>query len=308
MTNKYNSEYEKRFTNSTDAVKRVDLLKAIDLSTISDSELATKINSFFKIIPFTSGTIPAGSELFRARVNSKEKHFDLVSDIYAPPSHLIKKYGRANKPNERVFYCASNFKLAAIEVLQDLKNSPNPANEVAFLTVGIWKTKVDLHIGSIYDDPKVHKLRSDIYESFQENQKILFNGNVSNDTAIANSILLQYFAEEFTKSKIRGDYDYKVSNYYISSLRKANDFISPKYSSEKFDGVNYPSVAMKYKGDNQAIFIESADSKLEFVNALQIICANLDFENGDFLPGIMHEAESIIDNKITWKSEIYIHG
>lgn len=305
MNKKHNTEYESRFTRPSDAVRKVDSLKIVDLSTITDLELSKLINSYFNIIPFTSGKVPAGTELFRARVNFNKEPFDLVTDIYTPPSHLIKKYGRANKPGERIFYSASNFKLAAFEVIQDLKHSFNPSREVAFLTIGIWKTKVDLHLACILDDPKIHKLRQDIHDSFQANQKILFNGNISTDTAISNNILLQYFAEEFIKSEIRGDFDYRVSNFYISSLRQANGFVAPRYSSEKFDGVNYPSVAMKYKGDNQALFIESADNKLEFVNAIQVICANLDFENGDFMPGILHEAETIKDGRITWKREIY---
>lgn len=305
VNKKHNTEYESRFTSPNDIVRKVDSLKTVDLSAITDLELSKLINSYFNIIPFTSGKVPAGTELFRARVNSNKEPFDLVSDIYVPPSHLIKKYGRANKPGERIFYCASNFKLAAFEVIQDLKYSFNPSREVAFLTIGIWKTKVDLHLACILDDPKIHKLRQDIHDSFQANQKILFNGNIGTDTAISNNILLKYFAEEFTKSEIRGDFDYRVSNFYISSLRQANGFVAPRYSSEKFDGVNYPSVAMKYKGDNQALLIESADRKLEFVNAIQVICANLDFENGDFMPGILHEAETIKDGRITWKKEIY---
>lgn len=305
MNQKQSSEYERRFTKPDDAVARVNLLKSLDLSTITDSELSKLINRYFNVIPFTSGIIRAGTEVFRARISSKNEPFNLVSDIYAPPSHLIKRYGRANKPGERIFYCASNLKLAAFEVIQDLKHSINPAREVVFLTIGIWSTKQDLHVACILDDPKVHKLRQDIHDSFKENQSILFNGNISTSTAISNNVLLQYFAEEFTKMEIRGDFDYRVSNYYVSSLRQANEFVAPKYNSDKFDGVNYPSVAMKYKGDNQAIFIESADSKLEFVTALQVICVNMDFENGDFLPGILHEAESINNNKITWKKEIY---
>lgn len=305
MDKKSQSEFESRFTRPDDAVRRVDSLKALDLSKVSDSELSKQINNFFNIIPFTSGTIPAGTELFRARVNADKEPFQSLSDIYSPPSHLIKKYGRANKPGERIFYSASNFKLAAFEVIQDFKHSFNPSRETPFLTIGIWRTKVDLHLACILDDPKIHKIRNDIHEGFKLNQEILFNGNINEETAISNNIIMQYFAEEFTKSEIRSDLEYRVSNFYISSLRQANNFVAPEFSSEKFDGVNYPSVAMKYKGDNQAIFIESADNKLEFEKALLVICANLDFENADFTPGILHETESIKDGRLTWKKEIY---
>jgi hypothetical protein len=305
MNKKHNSEFERRFTPPIEAIKRVNSLKAVNLSTITDEELSKLINSYFNIIPYSTAKVPVGTELFRARINIKNEPFDLVSEIYAPPSHLIKNYGRANKPGERIFYCASNFKLAAFEVIQDLKYRLNPKREIAFITIGVWKTTVELHLACIIDDPKIHKIRQDTLDGFQAGQKILFNGNISPDTAISNNIILQYFAEEFTKKEILEDFDYLVSNFYISSLRQANAIIAPKYSSEKFDGVNYPSVAMNYKGDNQAIFIESADGKLELVNAIQVICANLDFENGDFNAGIIHEAESVMNGRIIWKKEVY---
>lgn len=303
--NKYNSEYEQRFTKPKDAIQKIDSLKKLDLSKISDGELKELINSYFNIVPFTGGTIPAGTELFRARVNIGEKPFNTVSDLYAPPAELISKYGRLNKPNERVFYCASNFKLAAFEVIQDLKYSFNPSREVAFLTIGIWRAKKDLHLACVHHDPKLHDIRKDILEAYEKNQKILFNGNISEQTAISNNLILQFFAEELTKDNLKGDFDYKISNFYITTLKEANKYVAPQHESSKFDGLNYPSVAMKYKGDNQAFFLESADTKLEFVNAIQIICANLDFDNGDFLPGILYEAESITDGNIIWKKELY---
>ena len=300
------ADFEKRFTKTSDALKHIEKLKLIDLTRVTDSELELIINRCFNIIPFTSATIPKGTQVFRARVNiNNGKPFNYLHEIYAPPSKCIKKYGRANKPCERVFYCSSNLKLAAFEVIQELKNKCNPRNEVVFLTIGIWKTKVDLHVSNIIYSPVLHKLRDDILTSFQQSQKDIFDGTLDDDTKTASSLLLQFFAEEYTKNNIKTDADYRISNYYINSLRNANSFIAPQFSSEKFDGINYPSVAMKYKGDNQAIFIESANDKLEAVNALQVICSNIDFENGDFTPGIMHEAKSIIDDIIDWKTELY---
>lgn len=305
MNNWNQEEFEKRFTEPVDAIRKVDQLKSLDLSTKSDDEIKDLINSYFNIIPFTSGTIPAGSELFRARLNQNDQPYNSIEDIYAPPAQVVKGYGRVNKPGERIFYSASNFKLAAVEVIQDFKYSFNPKQEVAFLTIGIWRTMVDLHVASIIHDPKIHELREDIKKDYKSNQDLLFNGMIKNETALASNILLQFFAEEFTKADIKGDYEYKISNFYISSLREANNHIAPQFQSEKFDGIDYPSVAMKYKGNNQALFIDSVDDKLEFTNAIEVICSNMDFDKGDFLLGILHEAESIEEGKIIWKKELY---
>jgi len=300
------TQFESRFTKTSECVKHIDELKKLNLFEITDKELKTKINNCFNIIPFTSALIPAGSELFRARLNINDNPFTSVEDIYAPPADKIKKNGRANKAGERIFYCASNFKLAAFEVLKDLKHSFNPKSKVASLTIGIWKIKVDLHVSNITYSEKLHSLREDILLAFNETQKTLHdNGNLSDDILTSNKMILEYFAEEFIKDNIKDESDYKVCNYYVSALKTSSKLIAPQYSSDKFDGINYPSVAMKYKGDNQALFIESADLKLEIVNAIQVLCGNLDFEKGDYTAGILHEADSIINGEITWKNEIY---
>ncbi|MDP3443346.1 MAG: RES domain-containing protein [Ignavibacteria bacterium] len=300
------AEFEKRFTKTSDAIKHIEQLRRIDLSSITDTELDQRINNYFNIIPFTSAIIPKGKQVFRARVNiNNGESFNYLNEIYAPPSSCIKKYGRANKPGERVFYCSSNIKLASFEVIQEMKDKINPKNESIILTVGIWQTKVDLHVSNIIHSAVLHKLRDDILSAFQQSQKDLYNGNLTHDTKTASNLLLQFFAEEFTKNSIKSDTDYRISNFYINSLRKANRVVAPQFNNEKFDGINYPSVAMKYKGDNQAIFIESADDKLEAINAIQVICSNIDFENGDFIPKITHEAKSIIDGRIYWEDELY---
>ena len=64
---------------------------------------------------------------------------------------------------------------------------------------------------------------------------------------------------------------------------------------------------MLYKGDNQALFHETTVNKIELVNAIQVICGNIDFKNGNFTAEIMHEAEKIENGDISWKKEIYKH-
>lgn len=302
MKNKfqYNSRYEERITHPVDAIKKIRYLKTLDLSRINDLELTNLINDSFNIIPFTSALLPAGSKLFRARINNNGNHFIYTNDLYAPPSSCIKEYGRANKPGERIFYCSSNLKLAAFEVLTNSQVYLNRSLEDIKISIGIWQTKMNLHVASIYDNPKLHTLRKDILDEYLINQEMLFNGNISFNAAVSNSLLLQFFAEEFTKCDTKSNCDYRISNFYISSLRQSNSCISDEFFSDKFDGLNYPSIAMKYKGDNQAIFIESADSKIELINAIEIKCMNLNFCNGDFDPFIINETKLISDGKIFW--------
>jgi hypothetical protein len=176
---------------------------------------------------------------------------------------------------------------------------------VAFLTIGVWKVLEPLHVANIIDSPALHSIREDIKRNFEKHQKLLNSRHLTNEIVTANNLLSQFFADQFTKREIKSHYDYKISALYTRRLRIMNQHIAKKFESNKFDGINYPSVAMKYKGDNQAIFIESAKKKLKLVNTIQVVCSNLDFDNANFVAGIIHEAKSINDGKIVWKEEIY---
>jgi hypothetical protein len=299
------NQLENSFPKTDDVIKFINEISNINLNEISYEELEARIHSNFRYIPITDCFIPAETNLFRARVNQNNVPYSLVKDIYLPPKKLIDKYGRANRPGQQIFYCASNYKLASFEVIQDLKNSFSPAMEVAYLTVGIWKTKSKLHLANIIDSPFLHQLRDDIKKHYKKIQSMLNNGNLSKELVDSNNLISQFFSDEFTKEEIKSHLDYKISALYANSIIAMNKIIAKEYSKEKFDGINYPSVAMKYKGDNQAIFPNSAQSKLELTNSIQVLCGNLNFEKGDFTGGIIHEAESIENGNIKWKDEIY---
>jgi len=304
-SNNLNTEFHKRFTKVKDALQFIEAVEKLDLSKISDDELGEMIDQNVPIFPYTSATIPAGTKLFRARLNKKNKPYLKTKDIFIPPIDKINEYGRANKPHEQIFYCASNFKLAAFEVIQDFRYSLVPQKEIAFLTIGIWKTKIDLHVASIVHSPFLRKIREDINEHYNEIENILNGEHHNREFATAGNLVFQFFADQFTKHKIESHCDYRISALYSRRLRHANSVISEHYQNEKFDGINYPSVAMAYKGDNQALFFETASEKLELVNAIQVVCGNIDFKNASFTVKVLDEAERIKNGNIQWKEEIY---
>ncbi|MES2656065.1 MAG: hypothetical protein V4620_10780 [Bacteroidota bacterium] len=307
MENDDSKQFHESFIKASDALDAINELNKLDLSEIHETDLEKILNDKFRWFPITHDTIPAGTELFRARVNINRQPFNKVADIFAPPSDCIMTYGRANRQGERIFYCASNYKLATLEVVQWLKKNRFPNKEIVFLTMGIWRTKVDLNVACIIDSPILHETRSDINEFYKEVQKSLNRGDLSQDLVNANNLISKFFSDQFTKDNISSHHDYKISALYTSTIKEGNNYIAPQFKNEKFDGINYPSVAMKYQGDNQALFIETAQdtNKLEIINAIQLMCYNIDFENGDFMDGTLHEAQEISNGIIKWKEEIY---
>ena len=75
---------------------------------------------------------------------------------------------------------------------------------------------------------------------------------------------MHFFCEEFIKENIITPNDYKYSALYAH-------YIEEQLGSF-YDGINYPSVACKYDGDNQAIFLRSANLKLKQVGCMEILC------------------------------------
>lgn len=296
--------YEDRLPDPLDVLSSIDKLRNLDLTKISDDAFADLVTNYFNITPFNYSTAPANSLIFRARLNKGMEPFSSVKKIYVPPADKIKNYGRANKPGERVFYGAANYCLAAYEVLQDKQNNFITKDKRFLLTVGVWKVLSDFNILNIIDDTKIHNIRPDIFQTYQESQKSIFRGILKETkglkAAISESLMMKYFAEEFSKKRTKKDPYYRVSNFYISSLKKGSQLISPKYQDKIFEGINYPSVAMNYKGDNQAIFIESADKKLELVDVLLVQFRDIDFKEINFKAEILGKAKSIINDKIVW--------
>lgn len=305
MNKHFNKEFHDRFTKLKDTINYIEELENLDLSKIEYKELENLIDERFPYIPYPSATIPAGTEVFRARLNEYKDPFTKVEDIFIPPANKIVEYGRSNKPNEQVFYCASNFKIATIEVIQDYQNNPFAQKDMAFLTIGIWKTKFDLHVGDITHSPLLRKLRKDISASYDQMEKILNSQHHNKDFAESGSLILQFFADQYTKRDITSQHEYKISALYSSRLKQGNNYVPPRYAKDKFDGINYPSVAMSYKGDNQALFYETAKEKLELVNTIFVMCGNINIANSSFTPAILHEAKNIVDGIIEWDDKPY---
>jgi hypothetical protein len=299
------AKWESRVPKPADVLRGIRALESIDLKLMPDYALRTLLNGYFPVFGYSSGTIPAGTLLFRARPNKDPRFWDKVSDIHYPKPDYVRSYGRANSPGKPIFYCSSSLHQTAFETLQNLKYSTSLEREIGQITVGVYEVKSPLHVAMIIDSPVLHGIRNDIRSAHEEAQAVLSKNNQLADTTIAQNLISQFFAEQFTKSDIQTPDDYKISVQYTNAIREMNKAMAPEYHSERFDGINYPSVAMKYMGDNQALFIESVDSKIEFVNALQVFCSHFDFDEAVVRTSILREAQSVQGDNIIWKNELY---
>lgn len=213
--------------------------------------------------------------LYRARVITDPKNVghEKIQDIsYMPDDklHLVKDFGRANKPQEAMFYGSLDWMTACIETIS--KGINFETNDSVMLTVGIWAFKSPLtfvqmprslkYFNKFYE--KVHYQPSKITADtiVQANKEIY--KDLRHDTDIK---ILSFFADEFAKFNFDGDCDYKLSNYYADRVfnRLEGCYTDP------VDGIIYPSIPHSYEKLNIALKPEIIkDGKLIFVDAMQV--------------------------------------
>ncbi|MCJ7554678.1 MAG: hypothetical protein MUO34_12440 [Ignavibacteriaceae bacterium] len=128
------------------------------------------------------------------------------------------------------------------------------------------------------------------------------NGLFKAKTLDVSDLILEFFCDEFSRNEISAPYDYKFSVWYMWKLKRMNDLINPKFKENKFDGIVYPGVAMRYKGDNIALIADDLDKKIKFKTAYELLCTEFDFENAIFKYAKIGELESL-DTKgnLKWK-------
>ncbi len=78
--------------------------------------------------------------------------------------------------------------------------------------------------------------------------------------------LYEILADEFAKSKINGDYDFKITNYYCDQIF---DHTTLEDKITKVDGILYPSVSFSYQEMNLVLH-PRAMRKLKFINAMMV--------------------------------------
>lgn len=229
---------------------------------------------------------------YRARINSSEKFFKNVNQLWYPPSSKIKKYGRLNRPGQSLFYIAASENTAILEM------RPQKGDILTILRCKLINSNNKPHVMELGGAEKFsqHKIKSTV--NLLENThggKSFFE---SNENIEKNLAIRSFLAREFTRIVDRGEeHKFKITVAIADILM----------SSNKIDGVEYPSIAgdvEKWKGGmNMALKPSIADrlyqadhcwiSKVEETPKERI--------DGNFAMRCIGTAKSISNSgKITW--------
>lgn len=296
--------FEDTFPNISLVRSEILRLKQLNLSDIGYEELKITINDIFFNIPAVPATINEGSRLYRARKFSFHGFpFSKISEISIPPTENTKYFGRAHKPFHPLFYCSSNIKLALNEVCRSNSLDPNTHN-VCWAVVGEWQVKkgVTISLSNLCYSEDVIEARGDLGNSRQISLEVLNSKPKSNpplkdNTKLVTTELLEFFSDEFAKDNIQSPDDYKISVAYTDLIFKN--------SRGFFEGVNYPSVASKYEGDNVVLTPLCLDEKLEFNRAF-VVTAGFTMDNPKLNFTILAENKDQEGDEIIWGDDIVI--
>lgn len=272
-----NTDFTHPFNNPQILSEDLNEFKNINWSGQTMHDVVKEYIRRFKTLPIYPIILKKGTILFRGRKN-EYKHNDLfktVSDVGIIPSKYVTSLGRANLPNQPVFYCSTNEETVVKEVTQWYINDSGRAQDLiskkvmgmdwnpftCMMTISAWTVKEDLNIGLLFGGEQKRSL------AIQEDAKQRFNltnGETLNYNKSKN-LLLDFFSNEFGKLAVKHEFDYLYSALYAASVMNNDGYV--ENPSIQFDGVKYPSIANDFRGENYAISETAFRHKIEFLGA-----------------------------------------
>jgi len=230
-------------------------IKIVDL-TRSDaySNIEKIIKSDLNRIALPSKIFKPGLRLHRCRNNYDNEEFQTIDELsFRNDLENITEFGRANKPNQSIFYAADVRPTAISETNKAFRGEHyKDIDEISITTshwVSIKNLKFTLFLSNEETQEKnelIKKYSIDI-DTFT---KELFKNDSDNILEILN-----FISDEFARNTNENSNFYKISCAFA------------QLAYETSDGIIYPSLQRQFEGLNFAIKPESVKEKLQFINA-----------------------------------------
>jgi hypothetical protein len=241
----------------------IDEISRLELSTYPYGDAKGLISQLgqFGIIQLT---LHKEKSLMRARPNEAGKTFAEAKELSYKPQKLNTTYQRASTPNRTMFYAGTipedvkegeldNARIVSSLEASHLLRDVNQEGEQT-ITFGRWIVTDDIPLVAICyhrDFAEKSSHSKELYEAYQASMK-----DYTPDFQKHSQIVTEFFAKEYAKTTIRGDFDYLLSAT-----------LSEIIVNKGLAGVYYPSVKAGARGFNVAISPEFADKNLKLIVA-----------------------------------------
>ena len=213
-------------------------IRRLDLKVVDIDIIKEKLKPLFVGYTLRAPIYELGLKLYRGRICSEKPKN--IKDITYPPAKLITKYQRINRPGQSVFYCCADRRVPFSECFVKTGDK---------FILSRWKTVSRLLVNNIgYLNDNIMGLQPKSLDELKE----------------ANILIRNFIDEEFTKNVNEGEeFLYKIT---IALAEK-------HFSDDIFNGLLYPSIAIKARSDNLALKPHYVDKNLmiERVEFIQII-------------------------------------
>ncbi|MBO9595010.1 MAG: RES family NAD+ phosphorylase [Niabella sp.] len=244
--------------NTKDIRTKLQELQSLDLNSLSFEDLKQQIRSGFLPVLFTR--ISAGNYVERVRLNKGIKVFERPSDLsYITNPEIIRSYGRANAKGSSIFYGAvisSNISIPHIVALAEteelLRSKEKGKQKQVLMTVSRWVIVSDMTLVEMVFSKAAILKQQEVKKAY-DFQLELLRKDLPEDVVDAFVDLLTFFCDEFAKSNIESDSDYKLTAALSEVL----------FEIETIQGIIYPSVRTELEGSNVALLPATVDKHLK---------------------------------------------
>jgi len=176
-------------------------------------------------------------------------------------TNWVRGFGRVNAPEESIFYAANDARTAVAEVLNDWFDVAQ-ADDIRQVFVGRWITTRDIEAAIVpYHDEALSLSRS---REAVVRQMELFRKQYAPHTFKLVRDCFAYLGSVFAR-RARNSLDYWITTAYFNFVTNPRNFEGLPQSVPT--GLLYPSVQMKYRGDNFATFPQVVRSAMWCVDA-----------------------------------------
>lgn len=278
-----------------DILQFIDQIKKADLSKLSYNKILSIIRNNEIQLPYVTTIIKKGAPIERGRIH-KENEILFYSEYdisYRTDLGNIDKFNRASKPHTSRFYGAipsDDIKMARIVLFSELDKKfrdNDLSDHCATMTVGRWIVQKDFEVADIvFSDSFINSQQISDRFKFWANR--LIDHKIGEENYVK---LLKFFSDEFSKTNIATDHDYKLSTAYSDFAIHANDF----------NGVMYPSVRSDYKGINIVLTNQAVEKylKLEKVSVFKYKVEN---SKSILIPEMFSKDLGPLNTRFDWNS------
>lgn len=214
----------------------MEVIRGLQFEHTTIEKLLELLEPIFRGYAVEAPRFEPGITLFRSRICGKPAN---IKDLWAPPPHLTP-LGRVNRVGSPVLYCCTSRDVPFFE------SRPREGETVA---VARWITTAPLlvnHVG--YSIATLKTLAS-------VRQHAGWGPRPANHP---NEAVSNFLAEIFTRIvPVGSEHEYKLSVAIAEKL----------FADDIFDGLLYPTVAMRANADNFALKLRYANDNLRFQKA-----------------------------------------